>query len=407
MLDLSKPDTPLTPEQQKRKKRRQSRLILLCYLGVLLWVKGPAWFEQIVSKAASLGLPWPVLVLGWILSIPILNFIVILIHESGHGIGAVLTAFRVRSFTAGYLHIERKAAGWKVHLRKIQVKLGGMVQAYPAHSKHLRRRFTIFVAAGPAATLLSGSAALLLRATLQSSVEVTASYTLVGYVVTCSLFIFGWLSIMLGILNLLPLTGTNGYINDGSLLRNMFQGGAAMHQQLLLLQLSGESHTGVRPRLWDGALVENLLSYQSNSVLDCHAHCWAYHYFHDHDNLEKVRLHLNEALDRKHLAPVATQQYLFCEAAYIAALHTHNVEQARHWLKRAQQVKPFTPEEGLFSRAAVAWAEGHLGEAQEWLQAARKHLSNSTNIGFNIQAAEQMDDLQAKLQEVPLCPEPA
>ncbi|MCR5888300.1 M50 family metallopeptidase [Hymenobacter sp. J193] len=406
MLDFSKPDTPessLTPEQLKQKKRRQGIFNLAFLLGPLLWLKGADWFTSISSQAEALHLPWPVLLLFWLIALVLANFLVVIIHELGHVAGALSAGFTVVSFTAGILHLERKATGWQARLQRLVAKVGGMVQVYTTHYDHLRRRYMLVVAAGPAANLLSGSLALLLLAALPESFGSTPENRLPEYLFSTLLSIFGWISIVQGVLGFVPVRTTTGYIQDSLMLSHMLRRDKAMYQQLFLLQLSGSSYQGTRPRLWNTEWVQGLLAHSSETigenVLDCYAHSWAYIYFDDCQDLDSARRHLNEALDRKHLASAEVQQYLFCEAAYVAALRTHDVEQARHWLNRAQQVKPFTAQEGLFAQAAVLWAEGNTPQAEAFLQAAHKQLQDAIDTGSKLQSTDRMQELQSRLQQ--------
>ncbi|RSK46227.1 M50 family metallopeptidase [Hymenobacter perfusus] len=414
MLDLSKPDTPdasLTPEQLKQKKRRQGVLNLAFLLGLLLWIKGDDWLTNISSRAEALHLPWPVLLLLWLLTVVFANFLDVIIHELGHVVGALSASFTVVSFTVGPLHLERKAAGWQARLQKLVAKVGGMVRVYTTNYDHLRRRYMLVVAAGPTANLLSGGLAFLLITALPESFGSTPENSLPEYLFSTFLFIFGWISIVQGVLGFVPVGTTTGYVQDSLMLSHMLRRDKAMFQQLFLLKLSGSSYQGTRPRLWNTEWVHGLLAYSSEAtgenVLDCYAHSWAYIYFDDCQDLDSARRHLNEALDRKHLASAEVQQYLCCEAAYIAALRTHNVEHARHWLNRAKQVKPFTAQEGLFAQAAVLWAEGNTIQAKVFLQAAYKQLQNAIDTGSNLQAADRIQELQSRLEQTPSVTVPA
>ncbi|WP_126546674.1 M50 family metallopeptidase [Hymenobacter amundsenii] len=408
MLDFSKPDTPksaLTPEQLKRKKRRQGLFNVSLSLGLVLWLKGADWFNSFSSKADSLQLPWLGLLLLWLPLLLSATFLAVLIHEIGHISGALLADFKIVEFNTGVLLLERKPDGWKTRLQKFSYNMVGKVRGYTTNYEHLRRRYILVVASGPTVNLLSGGFALLLLATLPALQSSPAESTLLKYLFTSFFSVFGWISVLLGVIGFIPLTTTSGDIPNGLMLLHLLRRDKAMYQQLFLLQLSGDSYAGIRPRLWKDELISSLLSYSSetisNNVLDCYAHCWAYAYFDDCHDFEKAQLHLNEAIERKDIASASVQQYLFCEAACIAVLQTNNAAQARLWLNQARQVKPFTEQEGLFAQAAVTWAEGNSAEAGVFLRAAHKQLQNSITSGFNIQAAERIHDLQSKIEQIP------
>ncbi|MBW3130329.1 hypothetical protein [Hymenobacter profundi] len=396
MIDFSQPDAPLTPEQQRKKQKRQTWLALGFVWGIIAVLDGRKWVHSILYKAAILDISWPVLVLGWIIGLPILYWLVIVVHEGGHVVGALFARFQILSFVASWLHVKRKAKGWQIQLRKPAAKLSGMVQAFPTHDRNLRSRYALFIAGGPLANILTGALALYSHSKLSAAPDIIFSVS--GYALYKTLLIFGWLSVATGGLNLLPLNLTSGHIIDGRKLWHLLKGGPVMRQHLGLLYFQNLTYAGVRPRDWEIEQVKAFLANQSNSVLDFYAHFYAYCYYHDCKDLESTQSHLNEAIALRKMSPIALQQQVLAEAAYIAALHTHDVEQARYWLDCAQEAKPFTCEEGLFSRAAVAFVERQFSEAEEWLQAARQQLQETIQTGSSVQAFECMNDLQAKIQ---------
>lgn len=391
MLDLSKPDTARTPAQQQTADRQLKLVFLAFWAAILSFVKGPDWLEWLQLKAAAAQLHPVALVLFWLLSLLPLYFLHVLIHEGGHALGARLTGFRIIVFMAGRLRIDRRPSGWQLRWQKPQVKLGGMVQVFTPYFTNLRSRYMLLVAAGPLATLLSGAAALVLHGYLWPWAG-PASYALAH-----ALWLLGWLSILSGVLNLLPLKNQARYSNDGTQLLRLLRQDATAHQHLLVLRLSGSSYSGQRPRDWDQALVDELLAQPGDGTLDALAHYYAYCYFHDRNDLPRLQYHLHAALDQRHLSPISFQQHALAEAAYVAALHLHDAAQARQWLDLAQETKPFTDEEGLFASAAVAWAEGRPEPARHWLAATRRQLADSIDLGGTEQALERLDAFEAQL----------
>ncbi|UOQ72697.1 hypothetical protein [Hymenobacter cellulosilyticus] len=405
MLDFSKPDKP-TP-QQAQKEQRHSRLFTLSFLwGVILLFNGRRWLNTLLYQAAVLDIAWPLLLLGWVVGLFLLYFLLIVVHEGGHVLGAWLARFHLLTFAASWLRITRRANGWQVRLQKPIESLGGMVQAFPTHARHLRRRYAIYIAGGPLANLLTGSLALYLRQAVLFSPEVGFSLSRTEYLLENALFYFGWASLLIGVFNLLPLTLKSGYTIDGKKLWHLVRGGTAMHQHLGLLYFQSVAYAGTRPRDWNLTQLEAFLAYRSHTVLDFYAHLYAYAYYQDRDDHTLMEEHLAAALERRHTGPVGLQQYVLTEAAVVAALYDQNAEYARQWLEQAQAAKPFAAEEGLFAQAAVAYAEGQLAEATRWLQAARRQLQQASTIGSNEPGFEQLDDLQHRI-ELAAAPLPA
>ncbi|RSK37222.1 zinc metalloprotease [Hymenobacter metallilatus] len=404
ILDFSKPDAPLTPEQKRRRNLRFNLTLLAVLWGIILALHWNEWWALLQLRSTTTGLPWPIIVSWWGLMAPVAYFGFILLHEGGHTLMGWLAGFRLLSFSAGPLHLTQQADGWQWKLQPQRDKLSGFVATYPVHPHHLRGRYALLIAGGPLANLLTGGLALYAHYRWL----VPYGYTLSGplYLLDAANCVFGWLSILVGALNLLPLTLSTGHIIDGKRLWDLARGGSAMHQHVGLLYFQYLHHQGTRPRDWDLAAVTAFAEYHSHSVLDLYAHYLAYCYYHDCRDLEKLRLHLNEALDRRKLGPKSMQQHILAEAAYVAALHTHNHEQARYWLDKAQQIKPFTDEEALFARAAVAHIEGNNKEANRLLQAARLQTQQAPHISNRAPAQECFDDLQARIDQAASQPRP-
>lgn len=391
-----------TPAQSRRRTSVSWYWILAAELLLILWMKGSIWAHQFQLRADVLGVHWAVLALGWLIGLPVIYFLMIATHESGHVLGGLLARFRILSFAAAWLRISRKADGWQIRLVKPQAKVGGMVRATPTHTGNLRRRYSLFVAGGPVANLVTGALALCLHQQLAAPDAGALAATLGGYALLNALTIFGWLSVVVGGLNLIPFKLKSGHIIDGRHLWQFLRGGPAMHQQLGMLYFQSQMYAGLRPRDWDAELVAQFATHHSNSVLDCYAHLLVYSYFLDCNNQERLLFHLNRSLDSVASAPVSVQQHVLGEAAYVAAVLTQNAEHARFWLDRAQAAKPFTKEEGLLARAAVAYAEGELEEAEKWLEPAINQVNNCVPSGGVVQAAERLYDLRAKLQQARL-----
>lgn len=397
MLNFSKPDTP-TP-QQAQKQQRRTRLFTLSFLwAVILLFGGRRWFNKLLYQAAVLDIAWPVLVLGWVVVLLLLYFLLIVVHEGGHVLGARLARFHLLTFAASWLRITRRANGWQVRLQKPIASLGGMVQAFPTHARHLRRRYAAYIAGGPLANLLTGGLALYLRSALPAAHEVGFSLTRTEYLLDNALFYFGWASLLVGGLNLLPLTLKSGYTIDGKKLWHLARGGTAMHQHLGLLYFQSLTYAGTRPRDWDPAQLQAFLAHRSHTVLDFYAHLYAYAYYQDRDDRAPMEEHLAAALEHRHTGPLALQQYVLAEAAVVAALYDEQAGYARQWLDQAQAAKPFAAEEGLFAQAAVAYAEGQLPEATRWLHAARQQLQLAAAIGSNEPGFEQLNALQHRIE---------
>jgi hypothetical protein len=325
----------------------------------------------------------------------------IAIHEAGHWFCGRWLGFMGTRFTVLWLNIERRGQRWVLKWAKRPAKLGGMVMQYPVGGKQLRLRKFLSVAAGPAANWVTGGVAILLSYALADpAARVSGSIRLLT---VAELQVFGLVSTFMGCLNLLPRKLSSSLRNDGLLLWQLWRREPALDRQLAVSALVGSSYAGLRPREWDGTLLDRALAYSDNSVHDCSAFLLAYSHHLDANRPEKGRSLLYACLDKLDLLPPESQQQVCCEAAYFEAWYAQDVAQARHWLARAQQIKEFAGGEGHFVQAAVAWAGGHYEAAQLHLQRAEAEppVQNENDAGGHLQALDRLLDFRTRLSAGP------
>lgn len=198
----------------------------------------------------------------------------IAIHEAGHWFGGRWLGFIGTKFIVLWLNIERHGPRWKLKWAKRPAKLGGLVVQYPVGSRQLRLRKAFSVAAGPLANLVTGGAAILLSYALAGPAGVILGPA--RLLIDVELQLFALVSAFLGILNLVPRKLRNDMSNDGLLLWHLWRREPALNRQLAVAALVGGTYAGLRPRDWDGLLLDHALASPDNSVLDCSAYLLAY-----------------------------------------------------------------------------------------------------------------------------------
>jgi hypothetical protein len=271
--------------------------------------------------------------------------IAIVVHEAGHWLGSYFARLRCYAISILWLHLERQGSRWRLSLGKRRPGVNGYVKAMPVKDGNLTRQMAIFVAAGPAISLLAGLLALGAGRQL-SAVTYT---TQVSLFFSEGLWLFGWWSLLIGLKNLVPFTTAAGTGSDGKMLYQLYRGGPAIVQQHATLRLNAASYQGVRPRDWDASLLAVLLDVPAQSVLACSAHTYAYMHHLDTANLATARHHLAVALEGRGVASPQLQQILCCEAAYLALIHDRDFATTTEWLAAAEKARPLSKEQRHFT----------------------------------------------------------
>ncbi|QIL76093.1 M50 family metallopeptidase [Hymenobacter sp. HDW8] len=368
------------------RQRAMSWIFIL--LGVYFGVKVGEWFNFISHQIEEAGQTGLSVLLPYLVVIPVF-FLGIVVHEAGHWLASQLVGFRCVGITIMWLHLERKRYRWHVRLGARAERYWGLVRVLPLNFENHRRRLSLIIAAGPVASILAGAFTLALGWHMYSSTLLTSQASIGAFATNQGLLIFGWYSLFLGVVSLIPYKS----ITDGGLLLGIMRNNSVWKRQLVLQRLISASYQGTRPRDYDTALLEQALAHPDNSATDCYAHLYAYAHALDSKDIESVRLHLNAALDLKHLTTKLFQRHLFCEAAYCSAVLMNEPDNAQHWLKRAEQMKPLTLKEGAFTRAAVAYSVQDNETAQRLIEQCYQELDDEPDAGARIQGFDRLKEL--------------
>jgi hypothetical protein len=172
-----------------------------------------------------------------LLAIAVVLVLPIVVHELGHLFTGWLVGFHFSSFSIGPFSLAIEHGRLKVRLRTSLAALG-YVAMNVGGIRHLRRRFLIFVAGGPAANLLSLPVTALLVNHLfpawgRSWMAIPAGQ-------------FVALSLLIGCGSLLPF----GDGSDGQRISMLLSSAGSARRLLCCLALGGQARKGIRPRLW-------------------------------------------------------------------------------------------------------------------------------------------------------------
>jgi hypothetical protein len=272
------------------------------------------------------------------------------IHEAGHLAGGLSQGFRFVFLAAGPMWVERGERGIALRFNRTLQTWGGMAAAMPRDDRDLRRRFTVMVAGGPAASLLlalcSWAAWDMLPLGLPRFLAGVTAIASAGFLVATAQ----------------PFGAGGGFASDGGRLLRLWRKGPVGEREVAMLALTAAAAGGERPREWTPGIVQVALLPADGSVMELVAHVYASSRASDVGDPDSAAAHLDRAIELgRGMSPIL-RSLVATEAAWLRASRG-DVNGARPFLAEADG--PFVERHALHrARAAVLRAEGDLAGAR-------------------------------------------
>jgi hypothetical protein len=341
-----------------------------------------AWLDERLGRqtSSSFELGWPHLLL-----LPVVYLVVITVHELGHVAGGLLVRFRFLLLVVGPLKLVNSQAGLKFEWNTNLAMIGGLAACLPTDTHNLRRRFIALVAGGPLASLVFGLAVSGLAYWLGPRTSLPAF----------ALLITGIMSLAIGGVTLVP-GRTAGFMTDGAQILQLLRGGTAVELRNLLIILQALSLSGVRPRQYNPALLEQIEKLRRSLKPDAStaaASLPAYSYHLDRGEIEAAGQALDEAIANLELFPAGVKQNVALEAAYFVAAHRNDAAAACAWLNQSKGGLLIEAHSRGRAEAAVLLAEGKLDQARRAAEQALAAIPKAFDRGGAIGEAEMIQAL--------------
>ncbi len=316
-------------------------------------------------------LPWLAMSLGvGVVALIVATFM----HELAHAVAGYAAGLRVARVQLGPIEIRDYG---RPHVRLVRSLQAGVVLVPFDHTAALgplRWGLIVSTAAGPLIGLASGAVILALDGGLRFDDLLSVPQAV------------GQMSLILGVLNLLPLR-SGEQLADGrrmfSLLLRNRESGQILAATLMLV----EALSGRRPRDWDPAL----LAIMERSPHEVFARLCLYEAAIDRGEVEAAGQHLDAAVALRREKWTADDAILFTEAAYYAARHRGDARAARALLGLADggDVVDYLRAR---AEAAVLCAEGRGLEGRQRAVAGLAALERARQKDAD-PCREQLEDL--------------
>jgi len=361
----------------------------------LIWIAGTGGFVAAMNWwlrwGKSRGLHWHrSSLLHNLVLILLLELLMVAIHEFGHAAVAEMLGMKLRSFIVGPLQWRVREGKWQFRFTLSGfLAVGGATAVAPTDPNRAAWRDTCMVAAGPAVSIAAGVVALC--ATAAAPGHAWAQNWL-------ALAFFSTLSLLTGLLNLVPFRTKNFY-SDGARIYQLRSTGAWADLHRAFSTAAATTVTSLRPRNYD---IDAILRAGSTITVGhqaLHLRLLAASYYLDSGRVADASRALAEAETVYQESASDIPAELHTPFVFGKAYLEHDAEGARLWWERMQARKPaHDGAEYWIAKSALLWSEHRLEEALEAWECGDALLQQLPHTGAYETDRDQSALLQRELE---------
>lgn len=361
------------PASQNKKARRLTGILTILVTGMAGAFVGVSIGEQFVDR---FNFDPPNLYVA-IPGVVICAFLAVFMHELGHVIGGKIAGFRFILMIVGPFKWIREKKGIAFRWNTSFQMGGGLALLLPEQGRPLRRQLGWYIAGGPLMNMVLASAFIVSAWWLSQHPESSLAIPHTGFFVLLSALLHGGIMLV----TLIPFP-TRGLDNDGTKLLDLLRGGQRAETNLLIHALTASSISGVRPRDWNRAHLEQLLQL-GGDLAEKHvlyAHLMAYYHYLDQGDATQAGEALSAILPEIENVSELIQPSFWLELAFFDARYLQNPTQARARFERASGgfVEKHTRAR---VESAVLLSEGEPVQAKQIAEQGLEWLARSMDRG--------------------------
>ncbi len=310
----------------------------------------------------------------------------VFLHELGHALGGRLCGMRPLMFAAGPVRVTRTAHGWQWSRHSLRHGLLGFVSMLPNPLRPFAPQLRALAAGGP----LASFACAVVAGVAAMSLDGTPRFHALAFIATSAVVL---------VMTAVPMR-VGGMETDGAQLLDLARGGRGAQVKAIVMGLTVQSLSGVRPRDLDARLIsEGLALADGDPGLDPGIRAFP---------LMLAALQADDAGDTAtrdmRMArvaalvadmPAAMRAQFALELAWHAAM-CGDADAAVAW--RTEAAGGITDASDRHRvEAAIAHLQGQADDARRAIRAARDGLHRSWDQGGAQWAGDQLDRLEARL----------
>ncbi len=304
----------------------------------------------------------------------------LLLHESGHALGAWASGFRVTELHLGPFRFRRTVDGWRWSPAS---RLGIAVIASPRSPRDVRSGLAFALAAGPVVCAASGLA-------FVAGVCSAAWLNWAQAAEACALMAAA--SFSMALISFAPVDLVR-FRTSGAALRGLALNDTLSWHMGALGATGVSLSTDLRPRDWPDDIVRRLTILEDGSSEQITGRYLAYLHHLDKGDIDGAHRHLAEMVDEFFGVSPRFPALYALEIAYFQARYRGRPASARRWLREVAGAG-YVPKIVLTRvRAAVFAAEGNLAAAHACAAQLVLQLDGSGSDGFTAMERVLAEDL--------------
>jgi hypothetical protein len=376
--------------KQKNTIRKAFGLIALTLLGAVVGF----FIGKMMGAASTNTTPLSIKLLTLALIVPVF-LIVVAWHEGGHAVAGVRMGFDFKMYVVGPFMWEKQSTGWQFKWNKNVNIAGGLVLCLPTDTVNLNNRFTVFAAGGPVASLLLtalsyGVYAVFLKnnPTDNWGIDVLGNFFVLTALLSFVIFLATAIPLRMG-----------GFYTDGARVLRLQRGGDTARFESLILKLTANTSSGIRPKLININELEEALAVAKrlDEPFGVYIHGFLHQVAFDNEDIEKAEKHLRDYINEADNIPEGIRNSVWLDAAFFYAYAKHDLEEAeRFW----QQFKPAAviPQALILAtEAALCVLKNDKETALSTIEAAVKELPNMIDQGSAVALKDKLSVLKGEI----------
>jgi hypothetical protein len=374
------------------KKRNKSVSKVIAIILFMLIGAAAGFFGAKVGGAAASSIPAPVLITLAILFVPAF-FFVIALHEGGHALAGVWMNFDFRMYVVGPFLWDKEQSGWKFEWNKNVNTSGGLVICIPTSSENVSKRFSIYAAGGPVASLITA----LLAYGFYLICRQLAFGSQVGQIFTYLWLMIAFLSAAIFVITSIPLHA-GGFSSDGARIIRLLRGGDTARFEVLLLKMISSSMAGNRPaQLNKDELQEaQTLAEKLNAPMGVYIYHFLYQAALDREEFDDAEIQLNKYIGQADEIPEGLRGSIWIEAAFFYAYIKRDLQKANEYFEKYKPAALIPLAMVYATQAAMAILKNEVSEARIMIDKSLTELPNMMDRGIANVLNEKLHAMKAQ-----------
>lgn len=319
--------------------------------------------------------------------------IVIAWHEAGHAVAGIKVGFDFQLYVVGPFMWEKDRSGWHFKWNKNVNTAGGLVLCLPVGAANLSRRFTMYAAGGPLASLLLtllswGLYVIFFQDNPASHPGVELAGTLLLFTALLSLLIF--------FVTAIPFHA-GGFYSDGARVLRLLKGGDAAKFDILMLKIVTESTGGVRPKLLNLAEIAEAqtIAKRLNEPFGVYFHHFLHQAAFDGGDLDEAEKHLLDYIEEADKIPEGIRNGVWLDAAFFYAYAKKDLPTASRFWAQFKPTAMIPKAQILATEAALCAVKNEPEKMLSTIDAAMRALPDMMDKGMATALAEKLSLLKA------------